>query len=80
VVVGQAHDGGARVAALEVEDVARRRSAEAVDRLGVVADHGETGSTRPQGVEDVGLQRVRVLVLVDQHVVEGVSGDGGALR
>jgi hypothetical protein len=44
--------------------------AERIDRLRVVADHGQarpSGASRPQ---DLGLQAVGVLVLVDEHVVE----------
>ena len=66
----QAHERRRRVAHPEVEDVAGRRRPEAVDGLGVVADHGETPPVRAQGVDDVGLQDARVLVLVDQHGVE----------
>ena len=56
-----------------------RRGAEAVDRLRVVAHHREVRGVpaRPHRLEDVGLQRVRVLVLVDQDVVEH-RGDAAA--
>jgi hypothetical protein len=57
----------------EVEDVARAGRAEAVDRLEVVADRGHVAALAPQAADDVDLQPVDVLVLVDQHVVEGIA-------
>jgi hypothetical protein len=54
----------------EVQDVTHVRGAEAVDRLRVVADDGEPGSIRLQAQKDAGLQRVGVLVLVDEYVIE----------
>ena len=71
---------GAGEALLEVEDVAHRGGAEAVDGLGVVADAGDAGAVRPQQRDDVGLQRVRVLELVDQHVVEALAHARAARR
>ena len=53
----------------EVEDIAHRRGAERINRLRVVADHGQSGPGL-QGQEDRGLEPVRVLVFVDQHVIE----------
>ena len=89
--VGGRHDGGrgavvarerahlgAGEALLEVEDVAHRGGAEAVDGLGVVADAGDARAVRAQQRDDVGLQRVRVLELVDQHVVEALAHAGAA--
>ena len=54
----------------EVEDVAHLGGAKRVDRLRVVADHREPAAVGPQRQQDRGLQAVRVLVLVDEHVVE----------
>ena len=54
----------------ELEDVAHRRRTERVDRLRVVADHHEPVAARAERLQDVGLERVRVLVLVDEDVVE----------
>ena len=51
--------------------------AEAVDRLRVVADDGQAAAARAHQGHDVDLQRVHVLVLVDEHVVES-GGDAGA--
>ena len=47
-----------------------RRGAEAVDGLRVVADDRHAAAVGAQAAQDLGLQRVRVLVLVDEHVVE----------
>ena len=44
--------------------------AEAVDRLELVADEEELGVGRPQQVDDLGLQAVRVLELVDEDRAE----------
>ena len=73
VVLLEPHDRGAGEPFGELEDVAHGRRAEPVDRLRVVADDGEVARRavgRRMPLEDVGLQRVRVLVLVDEHVVE----------
>ena len=51
-----------------------------VDGLRVVADAGDAGAVRAQQAHDVGLQRVRVLVLVDEHVVEALADAGAARR
>ena len=64
---------GAGEALLEVEDVAHRGGAKAVDGLGVVADAGDAAAVGPQQRDDVGLQGVGVLVFVDQHVVEALA-------
>ncbi len=48
-----------------------RGRAEAVDGLEVVADRGHHRAVRRQRPREVHLQPVDVLVLVDQHVVEG---------
>jgi hypothetical protein len=58
------------VAGGKVEDVPHRRRAEAVDGLGVVAHHGEASAARAEPVQQLRLERVGVLVLVDQDVVE----------
>jgi hypothetical protein len=51
--------------------------APAVDRLRVVAHDGEVPVPRRDEVDDLGLQRVGVLVLVDEHVLELVGDDPG---
>jgi hypothetical protein len=50
--------------------VARRRRAERVDRLEVVADRGDVAAAQGEAVDDRDLQSVDVLVLVHEHVVE----------
>ncbi len=72
VVPFELDHGGAGEALGELEDVLHGGGPESVDRLGVVADHREVlrAGCRPHPFEDVGLQRVRVLVLVDQDVLE----------
>jgi len=69
-----------RKLARKVEDVAHGRGSEGVDGLRVVAHHREPAAVGLQGEQDAGLERVRILVLVDQHVVEvaahGVGGRG----
>ena len=54
----------------EIQDVAHRGAAEAVDALGVVADHGEAPAVRLEAEQDGRLQAVGVLVFVDQHMRE----------
>ena len=62
-----------RVALREAEDVLEGRAAERVDRLGVVADHGDVALRLRHPVDDLALQLVRVLVLVDEDVVVGAT-------
>ena len=81
VVLLQGHDGGRRRELRgEVQDVAHLGSPEAIDRLGIVANHGEAAAVRLQAKQDGGLQGVGVLVLVDQDVVEKAAHLGGQLR
>ena len=54
----------------EVQDVADVRGAERIDRLGIVADHHQAAAVTLHRMKDPGLQQVRVLVFVDQHVIE----------
>ncbi|MDH6592436.1 hypothetical protein M2165_002325 [Variovorax sp. TBS-050B] len=61
----------------EIEDVAHRGAAERIDRLGVVAHHGDAATVRLEREQDRRLQQVGVLVLVDQHMVEALSDQGG---
>ena len=57
----------------KVEDVAHRRGAERVDRLGVVADDRQAAAAGLESQQDGGLQAVGVLILIDQHVVEAAA-------
>jgi hypothetical protein len=63
-------DGALRKLLREVEDVVHGGAAERVDGLGIVADHHHAGAVRLHAAQDAGLQAVRVLVFVDQQVVE----------
>src|SRR5690606_21657282 len=55
------------------EDVLDGRRTERVDRLSVVADDADARAVRLHRVHDVGLKRVRILILVDQHVLETIA-------
>ena len=59
----------------EVQDVADRGRPEGIDRLGVVAHHGQALALGRQAVQDLGLQGVGILVLVDQQAIE-LPADG----
>ncbi len=54
----------------EPQDIVHRCGAERVDGLSVVADHGDAAAVRLQRLNDLALQRARILVLIDQHVIE----------
>ena len=64
--------GRRREAAGKVQDVVDGRGAERIDRLGVVADDAQSFAVGFQRKQNVGLQRIGVLVLVDQHMVEAL--------
>ena len=63
---------------LEVEDVAQVRAAPGVDRLVGVADHAEVAVLPGELAHQLVLHAVRVLVLVDEHVLEAAAGSGAA--
>ena len=74
VVLFEAHHLGWRNKAVgKIEDVAHRRRAEGIDRLGVVADDGDAGAVGLQTEQDRRLQGVGVLVLIDEDVIEAVG-------
>ena len=79
VVAGQRHGGRGRVVLGETQEEPDVRATERVDRLRVVADHGEAAAARLQRQQDRGLQAVGVLVFVDQHVAEASADLGGDL-
>jgi hypothetical protein len=54
----------------KIEDVAHRGAPEAVDRLRIVADHRQSATVRLDCQQDARLQRVGVLVFIDQHMRE----------
>ena len=62
--------------ALEVEDVADVGAAPAVDRLVVVADHAEVPVLARELRHEAVLHAVRVLVLVDEHVLPALAVAG----
>ena len=71
---------GAGEVALEVEDVVDVRAAEAVDRLVGVADREHVPVLGREQLQQAVLGVVRVLVLVDEDVAEGVLPVGEGLR
>ena len=64
------HDRRRRPLGLEVAQVLRRRAAEAVDRLVVVARRADLAVLARQQPQQQALGEVRVLQLVDEHVAE----------
>ena len=72
--------GGRRELVGKVQDVAHGRGAERVDRLGIVADHRQAPAAGLQRQQDRGLQAVRVLVFVDQNVIEAAADVVGQRR
>jgi hypothetical protein len=62
----------------EIEDVAHLCGAEGIDRLRIVADHGQPGAVGLERQQDRRLQAVGVLVLVDEDVVEAATDDRSA--
>ncbi|SQH17216.1 Uncharacterised protein [Bordetella parapertussis] len=74
------HLGAAGKLLREIEDVAHARGAERIDRLRVVAHHGQAAAVGLHGQQDGGLQAVGVLVLVDQDMVEARADIGGQPR
>ena len=79
VALQRDHARGGRELLRKVEDVAHLGCAERIDALCIVAHHGEPAAIGLERAQDRGLQAVRVLVLVDQHMVEArghVRADG----
>ena len=58
---------------LELQDVADVRAAERVDRLVLVADDADVPVLAAEQLEEAVLRVVRVLVLVDEDVAEGLA-------
>ncbi len=84
VILLERHDIGARAEMTgKVEDVAHRRRAKRIDRLGVVADDGQPLAVGPQRQQHRGLELVGVLIFVDQDMIEArgdFTGDRGLLH
>ena len=70
VLLERHHSGRWAEVAGKIEDIAHIGGAKAVDRLGIVADDGETGAVGLETEEDGGLQRIGVLIFIDQHMIE----------
>ncbi len=71
VVLRQRDHLGARLEPVgKTQNVVDGGGAKRIDRLRIVADDREPGAIGPQRVQDLRLQHVRVLVFVDQHVIE----------
>ena len=80
VAVERDDAGRRRELGREIEDVAHRGRPERVDRLRVVADHGEAAAAGLQRQQDRRLQPVGVLIFVDQHMVEAAADVVGQRR
>ncbi len=81
VVAFERNDVRRRIELLrEIEDVAHGRAAEGIDRLRVVADHGHALPIRLQCPHDLRLQRIGVLVFVDENVSEARADLRGECR
>ena len=68
VVSLQRHDVRAGKLMRKVENVSNGRAAKRVDALGIIANHRDA-SVRAERAQDARLERVRILVLVHQHMV-----------
>ena len=77
VVLLERDDRGVWIVLGKVEDVAHRGRAKGVDRLGVVAHDGQALALGREQIEDIGLERVGVLIFIDQHAIEQLA-DGVA--
>ena len=80
VIALQADDRRAGKIVLEAQDVVDLGAAPAVDRLVVVADAAEVLARLREQPQPEILRDVGVLVLVDQHVAEAVSGTAPGCR
>ena len=72
VVLREAKDGRLRVSLLEREDVLDARPPPAVDRLVVVPHDREISVHAAEALDQLELNRVRVLVFVHEHVTEAL--------
>ena len=72
VVLGEAEHGRLRISLLEREDVLDARPPPAVDRLVVVPHDREISVHVAEALDQLELNRVRILVFVHQHVAEAL--------
>jgi hypothetical protein len=70
VVALKRDDSGVREVHGKIENVLGARRPKSVDCLCVVADRGQPALLLSQRTHDLHLQRVQVLVLIDQHLLE----------
>ncbi len=61
----------------EIENVADRGGAKAIDRLGIVANDGQSLAIRFERQQDRRLDGIGILILIHQHVVEQATHLGG---
>jgi hypothetical protein len=81
VVLLKRHDARRRREELrKIQNVAHARGAKSVYRLGVVADDGQAVAVGLETEQDRGLERIGVLVLVDEDMIELSAHRGGQLR
>ena len=73
VVAFESDDLSAGMLGREIEDVRDGRRPERIDRLSVVPNHGDVGAALTHAQQDVGLKGVRILILVDEHVIEKLA-------
>ena len=64
----------------KIENVANGGGPKGIDRLRVVANHGEATALRLQSQQDRGLQTVRVLIFVDEDMIEAAADIVGECR
>ena len=70
VIALETEDAAAGEILLKAQNVADIRTAEGIDRLRIVADHAEVAMLPRQCQQNLVLRQVRVLILVDEDVVE----------
>ena len=71
IVLRQGDDLGTRLELVrKIQDVVDGCGAERIDRLRVIADHRQATAVRAQRLQDLRLQRIGVLILIHQHMVE----------
>ena len=81
VITVQGDDRGGGIELVrEVEDVADSGGAEAIDRLGIVANDGQAFAIGLQGQKDRRLDRIGVLIFIHQHMIEEGAHLAGKLR
>ena len=73
VIVFEANDFRVGEETLELKDVGRFRSAPAIDRLIVIADHADMKRCAHELLQQAHLERVGVLELVDRHACEALA-------